>query len=70
MWSTRNLPDEIYECEQIYDIEKEFDLSITGDDALEIYNMDFDRITGFLKISRVSPETEDYDGKDRKIIKG
>ena len=49
MWSTRNLPDEIYECKQIYDIEKEFDLSLTGDDALELYNMDFDDAVNFIK---------------------
>jgi len=49
MWSTRNLPDEIYECEQIYDIEKEFDLSLTGDDALELYDMNFDDAVNFIE---------------------
>ncbi len=49
MWSTRNLPDEIFECEQIYDIEKEFDFSFTEDDALEFYNMDFDNAVNLIK---------------------
>ena len=49
MWSTRNLPDEIYECEQIYDIEKEFDLSLSGDDALELYDMNFDDAVNFIE---------------------
>jgi hypothetical protein len=49
MWSTKNLPDEIYECEQIYEIEKEFDLSFTEDDALELYDMDFDDAVNFIE---------------------
>ena len=48
MWSTKDLPDEIYECEQIYDIQKEFDLVLTGEDALEMYNMDFDDAVNFI----------------------
>ncbi len=48
MWSTRDLPDEIFRCEQIHDIEAEFDVSLTEDDALEIYNMDFDDAVNFI----------------------
>ena len=49
MWSTTDLPDEIFECEQIYDIQNEFDLVLTGEDALEIHNMDFDDAVDFIK---------------------
>ena len=48
MWSTTDLPDEIYRCEQIHNIQAEFDLSLTKDDALEIYNMDFDDAVNFI----------------------
>lgn len=49
MWSTKDLPDEIYECEQIYDIQKAFHVLLTGEDALELYNMDFDDAVDFIK---------------------
>lgn len=42
MWSTYNPPDKIYECQQMYDIEEEFNIEITVDDALEIYDMKLD----------------------------
>ena len=48
MWSTYNPPDEIYECQQIYDIEKEFDIDLTEDDALEIYDMKLDEATKYI----------------------
>jgi len=39
MWSTDDPPDDIYECQQIYDIDEEFDIELTEDDALMIYDM-------------------------------
>ena len=48
MWSTKNPPDEIYECFQIYDIDKEFNVCLSEDDALAIYDMDLDEATGYI----------------------
>ncbi len=41
MWSTSNPPDEIVECDQIYDIEKAFDIVFSENDAMDIYDMDY-----------------------------
>ena len=48
MWSIANPPDEIYECDQIYDIENEFCITLTEDDALDIYDMCFDEAVIFI----------------------
>ncbi len=48
MWSTYNPPDEIYECQQIYDIEEEFDIELTEDDAIEIYDMMLEEAAAFI----------------------
>lgn len=48
MWSTKNLPDEIYECSQIYDIDKEFNICLSEDDALAIYDMYLDEATKYI----------------------
>lgn len=48
MWSTNNPPDEIYECLQIYDIDKEFNICLSEDDALKIYDMDLDEATRYI----------------------
>ncbi|MDQ6956033.1 MAG: hypothetical protein Q9M21_02435 [Mariprofundaceae bacterium] len=48
MWSTSNPPDQIFECNQIYDIENEFDIMFTEDDAIDIYDMDFGEATSFI----------------------
>jgi len=48
MWSTYNPPDEIYECQQIYDIEKEFDIGLTVEDALKIYDMMLDEASEYI----------------------
>jgi uncharacterized protein YcnI len=39
MWSTSNPPDDIYNSDQIMSIEKEFDVALSEDQALEIYDM-------------------------------
>ena len=49
MWSIANPPEEIYECDQIYDIENEFSITLTEDDALEIYDMDFEEAVSFIR---------------------
>ncbi|GJQ57930.1 MAG: hypothetical protein D8M57_04175 [Candidatus Scalindua sp. AMX11] len=61
MWSTFDPPDEIYECQQIYDIEEEFDIKLTQDDALEIYDMMLEEASEFIlkiinKEQRNNPE--------------
>ena len=48
MWSTRNPPDEIYECSQMDDIQDEFNIRITEDDALDLYDMKLDEATDFI----------------------
>lgn len=45
MWSTRNPPDEIYDCSQMDDIQAEFKVRVTEDDALELYDMTLDEAT-------------------------
>jgi hypothetical protein len=37
MWSTNRLPDTLCDTPQIYEIEKEFDISLTEEEAVEIY---------------------------------
>lgn len=49
MWSIANPPDEIYECDQIYDIENEFCITFTEDEALDIYNMHFEEAVSFIR---------------------
>ena len=48
MWSTRNPPDEIYDCSQMDDIQEEFNVRVTEDDALELYDMTLDEATKFI----------------------
>ena len=48
MWSTRNPPDEIYECSQMDDIQDEFNIRLTEDDALELYDMKLDEATEYI----------------------
>ncbi|MFT5116132.1 MAG: hypothetical protein ACI8P9_005496 [Parasphingorhabdus sp.] len=40
MWSTSNPPDDIYNSDQIISIEKEFNIELSEDQVLEIYDMD------------------------------
>ncbi len=49
MWSISNPPDEIVECNQIYDIENEFDLMFTENDAMDIYDMNFGEAVTFIQ---------------------
>jgi len=49
MWSIANPPDEIYECDQIYNIEEEFNISLTEDDALSL-DMYFEEAVQFIKM--------------------
>ena len=39
MWSTLNPPDDIFNSDQILSIENKFDIEISDEDALEIYDM-------------------------------
>lgn len=48
MWSIDDPPDEIYYCDQIYDIQEEFDVSLTEDDALDLYDMYFEDAVDFV----------------------
>jgi len=50
MWSIANPPDEIYECDQIYNIEEEFNISLTEDETLSLYNMNFEEAVQFIKM--------------------
>ena len=49
MWDLEDLPDEIFECDQIYDIMNEFDIDLTEDDAIEMYDMNFDLAVNFIE---------------------
>jgi len=40
MWSTSNPPNDIYNSDQLMSIEKKFDIELSEDEALEIYDMD------------------------------
>jgi len=42
MWSTNDPPDIIEGTEPLCDIEAAFDIRITDDDALDLYDMDLD----------------------------
>ncbi|MBZ0110101.1 MAG: hypothetical protein K8F52_15720 [Candidatus Scalindua rubra] len=48
MWSTKNPPDEIYECSQISDIEKEFKICLSELDVYELYDMKLDEATEYI----------------------
>jgi len=58
MWSITELPDEIFECDQIYDIENEFCITLTEDEALNMYDMNFKDAIHFLE-----EKTTTIDGK-------
>ena len=45
MWSTLDPPKEKYDCPQIDGIQEEFNISLTEDDALELYDMKLDEAT-------------------------
>ena len=40
MWSTYNPPSDIYCTDQIYSIEEAFNIELSEDEALDIYDMD------------------------------
>jgi len=40
MWSTSTPPDDIFNSDQILAIENKFDVELSEDDAMEIYDMD------------------------------
>ncbi len=40
MWSTSNPPSDIYNTDQMYSIQETFNIQISEDDALDIYDMD------------------------------
>lgn len=48
MWSTHNPPDEIYDCTQMDDIQDEFNIHITENDAFDLYEMKLDEATEFI----------------------
>jgi len=49
MWSIKDLPDEIFECDQIYDIENAFSIALTEDEALNMYDMNFKEAVNFIE---------------------
>lgn len=51
MWSTSDPPDEIFDTEQILTIEKKFDVELSEDDVMEIYDMDINEAA--LKIEEI-----------------
>jgi hypothetical protein len=59
MWSTDDPPDIIEGTEPFCDIETAFDIRISDDDALELYDMDLD------KAARKIPQI-----RDRKCLTG
>ncbi len=42
MWSTEDPPDTIEDTEQIYEIEKAFEINLDEDEALVLYDMELD----------------------------
>ncbi len=40
MWSISRPPDDIYNTDQVYSIEEAFNIAVSEDDALELYDMD------------------------------
>ena len=42
MWSTNNPPDIIYETDPFYDIEDAFEIIISEDDCMELYDMNIE----------------------------
>jgi len=42
MWSTSNPPDIIEDTKPFYDIEDAFDITINGDDCMELYDMELE----------------------------
>jgi hypothetical protein len=61
MWSTYNPPDTLSDTKQIYDIEKELEITLTEDEAVELYDMHLDevarRIIEIQKINANQPHT-------------
>lgn len=43
MWSTSNPPDDICRSEQILSIENAFNIKLSEDDALELYDMEMEK---------------------------
>ena len=39
MWSTANPPEDIYNSDQIFSIENAFDIELSEDEVLELYDM-------------------------------
>lgn len=42
MWSTANPPDDIYISDQIFSIKNAFNIELSEDEALELYDMDLE----------------------------
>ncbi len=42
MWSTLSPPDAIEDTEPFYDMEDAFDITINGDDCMELYDMEIE----------------------------
>ena len=45
MWSTKNPPDELEDTSQIYDIEEEFNISLSQEAMYALYDMELDEAT-------------------------
>lgn len=53
MWSTNDPPDEIEGTEPFCDIENAFNITISDDDALELYNMTLKEALAYIKKIKV-----------------
>lgn len=45
MWSTANPPEDIYNSDQMISIEKAFNIDLSEDEALELYDMELEEAT-------------------------
>ena len=54
MWSTNNPPDTLSDTRPLYDIEDAFSITISEDEAIEIYDMNLDEaIKKIMEMKRI-----------------
>ena len=56
MWSTRNPPDEVCCSKQMNDICSEFDIDISENEAIELYNMILSEANEFIIAKMITKE--------------
>ena len=54
MWSTSNPPDDIFNSDQRLSIENKFDIELSEDDIMEIYDMDINEAADKIEAIRLS----------------